>query len=155
MKLSTALQDKRLGVIVAILIVVMLLPFGFSGVRFAFARRDQTPDVFLEMPAPQFADCVKPTEYMRFYHMNLLKQIREEFIRDGIRTNLSLGKCRDCHTSRERFCNRCHRDCHTSRERFCSRCHAAASVVLDCFGCHYYPEPDSGDGSSDREVDHG
>jgi hypothetical protein len=140
MKLSTALQNKRLGVIVAILIVVMLLPFGFSGVRFAFARRDQMPDVFLEMPAPQFADCVKPTEYMRFYHMDLLKQIREEFIRDGIRTNLSLGKCRDCHTSRERFCN-------------C--CHEAASVVLDCFGCHYYPEPDSGDGSSDREVDHG
>ena len=60
MKLSTALQNKRLGVIVAILIVVMLLPFGFSGIRFAFARRDQMPDVFLEMPAPPFADCGLP-----------------------------------------------------------------------------------------------
>jgi hypothetical protein len=140
MKLSTALQNKRLGVIVAILIVVMLLPFGFSSVRFAFARRDPMPDVFLEMPAAEFTDCVEDTEYMRFRHMDLLKQIREEFIRDGIRGNVSLTKCRDCHTSRERFCN---------------RCHEAASVVLDCFGCHYYPEPDSPAGSSDREVDHG
>ncbi|UCC84662.1 MAG: hypothetical protein JSW46_06985 [Gemmatimonadota bacterium] len=139
MKLSTALQNKRLGVIVAILIVIVLLPFGFSGVRFAFARRDQMPDVFLEMPAAD-TSCVRDTEYMRFRHMDLLKQIREEFIRDGIRGDESLTNCRDCHTS---------------RERFCSRCHEAASVILDCFGCHYYPEPDSGAGGSDREVDHG
>jgi len=140
MKLSTALHNKRLGVIVAALIVVMLLPLGLSGIRFAFARRDPMPDVFLEMPAAPFVDCVRETEYMRFHHMDLLKQLREEFIRDGIRGNESLTKCRECHTSRERFCN---------------RCHEAASVVLDCFGCHYYPEPDSGAGDSDREVDHG
>lgn len=139
MKLSTALQNKRLGVIVALLIVFMLLPFGFSGVRFASARRDQMPGVFLEMPAAD-TSCVRDTEYMRFRHMDLLKEIREEFIRDGIRGDDSLTNCRDCHTSRERFCN---------------RCHEAASVVLDCFGCHYYPEPDSGAGSSDSEVDHG
>jgi hypothetical protein len=128
MKLSTALHNKKLGGIVVALIVVMLLPFGFSVAGAAFARGDQMPDVFLEMPAPQFDRCVEDTEYMRFRHMDLLKQIREEFIRDGIRGNVSLTNCRDCHTSRERFCN---------------RCHEAATVIIDCFGCHYYPEPGS------------
>jgi len=129
MKLSTALRGKKLGGVVTVLIVIMLLPFGFSAARFGLARGAEMPDVFLEMPPPeQFNRCVEDTDYMRFRHMDLLKRIREEFIRDGNRGNVSLTKCRDCHTS---------------RERFCTRCHEAASVVLDCFGCHYYPEPDS------------
>ncbi|UCG85056.1 MAG: hypothetical protein JSW71_14075 [Gemmatimonadota bacterium] len=128
MKLSTALRNKKLGVVVTILIVVMLLPFGSSAARFVLARDAEVPDVFLEMPLDYFNRCVEDTDYMRFRHMDLLKRLREEFIRDGKRGNVSLTKCRDCHTSRERFCNRCHEE---------------ASVILDCFGCHYYPEPDS------------
>ena len=30
--------------------------------------------------------------------------------------------------------------CHTSRVRFCNRCHEAVNLYPDCFGCHYYPE---------------
>jgi hypothetical protein len=126
MKLSTALRGKKLGAVVTVMIVIILLPFGFSVASLAIPGGDQMPDVFLEMPAAQFDSCVRDTEYMRFRHMDLLKQIREEFIRDGIRGNVSLTGCRDCHTSRERFCDQCHQ---------------AATVILDCFGCHYYPEP--------------
>jgi hypothetical protein len=128
MKLSTALRNRKLGVVVAVLLVIMLLPFGFSVAGFALGRGGQMPDVFLEMPADYFNRCVEDTDYMRFRHMELLKKLREDFTRDGIRGNVSLTNCRDCHTSRERFCN---------------RCHEAANVILDCFGCHYYPEPDS------------
>jgi hypothetical protein len=128
MKLSTALRNKKLGSLVAVLIVIMLIPAGFSAAKLAFAGEPETPDVFLEMPVDYYNRCVEDTEYMRFHHMDLLKQIREEFIRDGKRGNVSLTNCRHCHTSRERFCN---------------RCHEAASVVLDCFGCHYYPEPET------------
>ena len=125
MKLNTALYNKRLGGVVVVLLVLMLIPLGFS-----VARGDQMPDVFLELPEPDSARCVRETEYMRFHHMDLLKQIREEFIRDGIRGNVSLKNCRSCHPSRARFCDKCHQ---------------AASVILDCFGCHYYPEPGSED----------
>ena len=53
--------------------------------------------------------------------------------RFGIRSEVTLEHCGRCHTSRERFCD---------------RCHDAASVKLDCFGCHYYPEP----GSASQEL---
>lgn len=128
MKLSTALYNKRLGVVVTALLALTLLPLGSSLVRFAFARGDQMEGTFLEQPDTDEASCVRETEYMRFHHMDLLKQIREEFIRDGIRGSVSLKNCRSCHPSRARFCD---------------QCHEAASVILDCFGCHYYPEPGS------------
>jgi len=80
------------------------------------------------MPPSAFQDCVEETSYMRVHHMDLLKEIREEVIRDGIRGEVTLEQCARCHLSKERFCDRCHQ---------------AATVVLDCFGCHYYPEPGS------------
>ena len=128
MKLSTALHNKRLGAVVIVLLALTLLPLGSSLVRFAFARGDQMAGTFLELPETEGASCVRETEYMRFHHMDLLKQIREEFVRDGIRGNVSLQACRGCHPSRAQFCD---------------QCHEAASVILDCFGCHYYPEPGS------------
>lgn len=128
MKLSTALYNRRLGVVVVVLLAVTLIPLGSSLVRFAFAHGDEMTEAFLELPEPDSARCVRDAEYMRFHHMDLLKQIREEFIRDGIRGNVSLKNCRSCHPSREQFCD---------------KCHTAASVILDCFGCHYYPEPGS------------
>ena len=124
MKLSTALRNKKLGSLVAVLIVIMLIPAGFSAAKLAFAGEPEMPDVFLEMPVDYYNRCVEDTEYMRFHHMDLLKQIREEFIRDGRRGNVSLTNCRHCHTSRERFCNQCHN---------------AVSMYPDCYGCHYYP----------------
>jgi hypothetical protein len=61
---------------------------------------------------------------MRFYHMNLLKDIRDEFVRDGKRGEIGLYTCKECHTSRADFCNKCHN---------------AVALYPDCYGCHYYP----------------
>jgi hypothetical protein len=85
---------------------------------------DETTVPFLEMPDTIHKTCVKDTEYMRFHHWELLRDVREEVVRYGNRGEISLLGCRDCHTSRERFCN---------------ECHDAASVRPDCYGCHYYP----------------
>jgi len=73
----------------------------------------------------QYDECVEDTEYMRFRHMDLLKEMREESVREGIRGEYSLSDCRDCHTNRSRFCNQCHN---------------IVNLNLDCFGCHNYPE---------------
>jgi hypothetical protein len=128
MKLRTALRNGKTGRLVVVCSVIILLPVAYSAVRALRPQRSDSPQVFLEMPVSAFQDCVEETSYMRIRHMDLLKDLREEVIRHGIRGEITLEHCRRCHTSRARFCD---------------RCHEAASVKLDCFGCHYYPEPGS------------
>ncbi len=121
-KLSTLFRDNH-RLAVAGFILIILAPFGYSLVQPVFTRGSSTTDVFLDVPAE--GECVRETAYMRFHHMDLLKQTREEVIRSGLRGEVTLSGCRECHTYREGFCN---------------RCHDAVSLILDCFGCHYYPE---------------
>ncbi len=128
MKLSTALNRENRGVVATVLIVLILLPLGISIVGFVFQGRRQVPDVFLEKVDPKWESCVRDPEYMRFYHMDFLKQTREDVVRAGIKGGVTLAGCGDCHRNREDFCDRCHQ---------------AASVDLDCFGCHFYPETDA------------
>ena len=121
-KLSTLFRDNnRFAVLVFVLII--LAPFGYSLIRPVFTQGSATGEVFLDIPDE--GECVRETAYMRFYHMDLLKQTREEVIRDGTRGEITLSGCGDCHTYREQFCN---------------RWHDAVTLNLDCFGCHYYPE---------------
>ncbi|MBF0584193.1 MAG: cytochrome C [Magnetococcales bacterium] len=79
----------------------------------------------LELPKDKTA-CVKPTEWMRRNHMDFLKHNRDLAVREGIRTkDDSLKNCTTCHTSREKFCD---------------RCHAYTGIEPNCFECHHYPK---------------
>lgn len=109
---------------IVLLALIILLPIGYSVASYVFARDVDDTRIFLERPAEQYKNCVKETTYMRFHHWELLRGIREEVVRYGQRGDIGLDRCRDCHTSRERFCNQCHN---------------AVSLYPDCFGCHYYP----------------
>ena len=106
-------------------IAVILLPLAYSLVSFVTAGGKPSGQPVLERPAPQYEQCVRDTEYMRYHHWELLRDIREQVIRHGKRSEITLGGCRECHPSREGFCNRCHQ---------------AVSLTPDCFDCHYYPE---------------
>ena len=116
---------------VLIPILIILAPLLYSAFGFVFGQdaRDSLP--FVEVPTDKFESCVRDTEYMRYRHMELLREIRIKVVRDGIRDEMGLDVCKGCHENRKEFCN---------------KCHFAANVVLDCFSCHYYPEtPESGD----------
>ncbi len=117
-------SDSRFR-LMALPVLVVLLPLLFSIVSPLFARDSGAVREFLERPDPQHTSCVRDTTYMRFHHWELLRGLREEVVRDGIRGDLSLDGCWDCHQSKVRFCDRCHK---------------AASVRPDCFGCHYHPD---------------
>ncbi|MGN7611797.1 Hdr-like menaquinol oxidoreductase cytochrome c subunit [Magnetococcales bacterium HHB-1] len=70
--------------------------------------------------------CIRPTEWMRRNHMDFLKHRRAETVREGIRfPGEGLIDCQQCHTSRTKFCD---------------RCHSFAGVKPDCFECHNYPK---------------
>jgi hypothetical protein len=116
--------DQRRIAITVIVILIILVPFGYSVVDRVVAQDPDPAELFLERPDPQHKACVEDTEYMRYHHWELLRRTREEVVRFGVRGEVDLNRCRDCHTS---------------RERFCSRCHEATSLTPDCFGCHYYP----------------
>ncbi len=110
--------------ITIILALIIVCPIGYSLIDFVFAEEDQDSQLFLEKPDSKYENCVAETEYMRYHHWELLAKIREDVVRYGKRGEIGLNKCRECHTSRERFCN---------------KCHDATSLITDCFGCHYYP----------------
>ena len=120
---SPKLSNKG-ALLVVVVAVVILSPLGYSIVSSLLAQGAETTEVFLERPGPEYESCVRETTYMRFHHWELLREVREEIVRYGIRGDVGLYKCKECHTSRERFCN---------------QCHDAVSASLDCFGCHYYP----------------
>ena len=116
--------QARWVIIVAVLVFV---PLAFSvalHISPDSTESSVSSESFLEMPDPQYEDCVRETYYMRHQHWVLLRSVREEVVRYGKRGDIGLSKCSECHTSRERFCD---------------RCHEAASLTPDCFGCHYYP----------------
>lgn len=119
MKLKEVLPANRNSAVVTVCTVALLFPLLYSAAASVLSR---PPDPFLEMPDVKYQDCVRETEYMRFHHMDLLKEVREEFVRYGNRGEISLASCRGCHTSRKRFCDQCHN---------------SVSLNLDCFGCHY------------------
>ena len=114
--------------VVAVSVLIILFPLGYSVVSSVFSQSTQGSRPFLEKPDEKHGnECVLETEYgldARFHHMDLLKQLRDDAVRDGKRGGIGFNKCRECHTSRERFCNQCHN---------------AVNLHLDCYRCHYYP----------------
>jgi len=112
------------ALVTIVILLVILTPFAWSALTHIATPADNPADLFLEYPDSTHKACVRDTDYMRYHHWELLRGIREEVVRYGIRGDIVLDKCRECHTSRERFCN---------------KCHDAVSLIPDCFECHYYP----------------
>jgi len=112
------------ALLAVILVLAVLLPLGYSVVARMIPQGAGTSEVFLERPDAKYDQCLKETRYMRYHHWELLRGIREDIVRYGQRGEIGLYRCRECHTSRERFCD---------------KCHDAVSLTPDCFDCHYYP----------------
>jgi hypothetical protein len=117
--------------IVTLAVVIILFPLGYSIVSSVFSMGAQSSEPFLQKVDPELADkCILETKYPecdpRYYHMDVLKRVRDDAMRDGKREGVSFNDCRGCHTSREQFCDRCHDAVNLNLAR-------------SCFRCHYYP----------------
>ena len=117
-------NNKSSTAIALIPILIILCPLLYSLFSFISAKGDQVSEPFYEKPDAKYKECVRETEYMRHHHWELLRTVRENVVRYGKRGDINLKKCSECHTS---------------RDRFCTKCHDAVSMVPDCYGCHYYP----------------
>jgi hypothetical protein len=129
---SDRAPDRKTTVLmVAIPLAVILLPALYSLAGFVFASGPDPGTPFLQPPEARFKYCVRDTEYMRFHHWELLREARDEVVREGKTDDVKFDFCRACHPDRGRFCD---------------ECHGAANVHPDCFTCHYYPETPEGEG---------
>ena len=130
MKRSTVLTEKNRATWATAFAVVILLPVAWSLLGFVFPRVAESREVFLEKVDPKWQNCVLDSTEMRYHHMDLLKDLRDRVIREGQKGSIgiTLSGCGECHVNRVEFCD---------------RCHDAASVNLDCFHCHFYPDTDA------------
>jgi len=103
-------------------------------------------------------------EYMRKFHMEMMKHDRDLTMRDGNRSiEASLKECFDCHTVKDEETG--DPVTYQDERHFCRTCHDFAAVKVDCFMCHRstpegFEEPsplhsrllDLRDGLSDAEA---
>lgn len=114
-----------------IFLIVMTFPVWynlFSGVEPMEDPVVQTREI------PGKDRCVRPAEFMKARHMDLLNQWRDEVVRQGERyTEGPYGE-----QIEKSLSNTC-MDCHSNKEDFCDRCHNAMAVVPYCWDCHLMP----------------
>ena len=106
------MNDKPIIVAgLAVFVVLGTFPIWYT---LGFSEDPSPPD--LEIPQ---GECVDDAEWMRANHMNLLKDWRQEVVREGDKTMIVAGGqeyqksltngCMKCHVNRQTFCYECHK----------------------------------------------
>jgi hypothetical protein len=116
----------------ALFLALILTPV-WTGI-FRAAAPMQDPEIATKN-VPGKDQCVLPTAQMKAQHMNLLNQWRDSVVRQDIRT-YTTADGRHFDMSLSRTCM----DCHSDREKFCNRCHNALAVAPYCWECHLEPK---------------
>lgn len=84
--------------------------------------------------ADSLKSCVRPTDWMRRNHMELIEHQRDLTVHEGIRIQKdSLANCIDCHSRKDDKGQPVPVD---AKGEFCQSCHGFAAVAPSCFQCH-------------------
>lgn len=119
--------DKN-KVFVGLLVFVAIMTFPFW---YNHGKAAPGPVLVLTPEAKAAKVCVRPTDFMRADHMQLLNFWRNTVVRDGKRIYVNEnGKAYNMSLS-----NTC-LGCHSNKAEFCDRCHNYASVRPYCWNCH-------------------
>lgn len=119
-------------------IVALLLAASAAGqiVPSAFAESPAGAENALvpHPPKGRGEHCVASTQFMRRYHMTMMKHQRDETVHEGVRGNpFSIAGCVDCHAVKGADGQPVRYD---NPKHFCRSCHDYAAVSIDCFECH-------------------
>ena len=112
-----------------------------AGVTFpmwqGITAKTSTREPDLQLPANQTA-CLAPRSYMRAAHMQLLIDWRE----GAVREHRSRYTAYDGRNYKVSLTNTCLSQCHGSKEKFCDRCHKYVSISAPyCWDCHQDSSP--------------
>lgn len=122
---------SRGWVVLLILIVlgIFFVPYMYNRAAPGF---EQVPD--LEKPDEEH--CVEDAQWMRAHHMQLLKEWREDVVRNSERAYHSFTFEGEEYDKNTETCF----DCHESKADFCDKCHNYAGAKPNCWDCHSTPE---------------
>jgi predicted CXXCH cytochrome family protein len=125
-------HGERAGVRGVALSVVLLAAFFAVALAGASARAES--NLVPHPPKGAGEKCVADTNYMRRYHMMMLKHERDETVHEGVRGGkYSIKECVDCHAVKGADGQPVK---YESPQHFCRSCHDYAAVSIDCFECH-------------------
>lgn len=84
--------------------------------------------------AKEGGQCVRPTDWMRRNHMDLIKHDRDVTVHQGVRTvDGSLSACIACHSNKDDSGEPVPVN---GPDQFCAGCHEFTGTSMDCFLCH-------------------
>jgi predicted CXXCH cytochrome family protein len=110
--------------------IVAIFLAAFAGSPAAGAENSLVP----HPPKGRGDHCVADTDFMRRYHMTMMKHQRDETVHEGVRGKpYSIGDCVGCHAVKG---DDGQTVSYESPKHFCRSCHDYAAVSIDCFECH-------------------
>lgn len=119
-------------VIIGIIIFVLLALTPFIINMASSADERNIPD----MKYPEgHEECIRETDYMRAYHMDILNDWRDQVVRENIRYFNYNGEKLEMSLT-----NTC-MDCHDNKADFCDQCHNYLDVDPYCWDCHFEQVP--------------
>ncbi len=122
-------KDKVIAGLI-IFVIMVTLPFWYN-----LGKAAPAPKPELSKEAKAAKTCVRPTEFMRTEHMQLLDVWRDTVVRNGQRMYVNEeGKAFNMSLS-----NTC-LECHSNKAEFCDKCHTYASADPYCWDCHIDPK---------------
>ncbi len=121
------MYDKR-EVVAGLVIFVLIITFPFW---YNLGKAAPAPELELTPTAKAAKTCVLPKEEMKAGHMQLLDIWREKVVREGNRIYVNKSG-KEFTMSLSNTCL----DCHSNKDKFCDRCHDYASVSPYCWDCH-------------------
>lgn len=133
-------SKKYVIILIIVLVVIFFSPLIYNASAPGFEKESPTFENGM-LQEPEGDHCIEDKEWMKANHMDLLKEIRHDAIRNmdryyksedyGTVYNASIEQCFECHTSQEDFCGACHE--YNGVEPYCFECHSKPSV-LDEYG---------------------
>lgn len=112
---------------IIIFVIIVAFPVWYNGLSAG-------PMPQLELPPGGEQECIAPKSEMRDRHMVILNEWRDDVLRDGNRSYVTVAGKKYV-KALQLACM----ECHTSKEKFCDECHTYASVKPYCWDCHLTP----------------
>lgn len=110
--------------------VIITFPFWYN-----MGKAAPLPEPKLTDKAKAAKECVRPKEFMKTEHMQLLDVWRDTVTRDAKRIYVN-SKGKEFQMSLSDTCL----DCHSEKAEFCDKCHNYVSVDPYCWDCHIDPK---------------
>ncbi|MBI5844447.1 MAG: sulfate reduction electron transfer complex DsrMKJOP subunit DsrJ [Deltaproteobacteria bacterium] len=117
----------------AVFVGLFTFPFWFN-----MGKAAPVPEILTDTPViakMAVKQCVRPTDFMKAGHMQVLNEWRDTVVRDNNRVAPGTDG-----VMREMSLTKTCMECHSNKAEFCDRCHNYVSVAPYCWNCHLEPK---------------